>query len=313
VRGDQVGTVVPKRRADGTLPARIQIAVPLASGRNEVRVVAENETGEASRTLVVAQAGPGRLDQKGALRILAIGVDDYQAAGSALKSLEFAGKDAKEFESTFKTRIGPGHSGVHARLLVNAPDGESPTASAIRQALDWLREAEENDTVVLFMAGHGVNDQGNYRFLPMDAEKGAKGWSSDKSVSWYALEEALLSAKGRRLMFLDTCRAGNAYNERLANSAYHANIIVYSSARWDQNALERRDLGHGLFTYALIEGLSGRAHRDGRSRISTRSLHDYVVGRVKGLAGEQGRIQEPQYFKGRDAEDYDLTQPDGSP
>ena len=70
--------------------------------------------------------------------------------------------------------------------------------------------------------------------------------------------KAVEAAKGRRLLFVDTCHSGNAYNQRLGNAAYHANIIAYTAARFDQEALEDSTLGHGLFTYAVVEGLEGK-------------------------------------------------------
>ena len=57
-------------------------------------------------------------------------------------------------------------------------------------------------------------------------------------VPWYAFQEALTGANGRRILFLDTCHSGNAFNQKLLSDSYQANIIVYSSARWDQLARE---------------------------------------------------------------------------
>lgn len=53
-------------------------------------------------------------------------------------------------------------------------------------------------------------------------------------IPWQILQEAVETAKGRRILFIDTCHSGNAYNERLGNAAYHANIIAYTAARFDQ-------------------------------------------------------------------------------
>jgi hypothetical protein len=53
------------------------------------------------------------------------------------------------------------------------------------------------------------------------------------------------TAKGRRILFIDTCHSGNAYNQQLGNAAYHANIIAYTATRFDQEALENAKLGHG--------------------------------------------------------------------
>ena len=41
--------------------------------------------------------------------------------------------------------------------------------------------------------------------------------------------------------------------------------------------------------------------------IRTEGLHDYLRVRVQELAKQLKREQEPQYFRGRDAENYVLT------
>jgi uncharacterized caspase-like protein len=115
------------------------------------------------------------------------------------------------------------------------------------------------------------------------------------------------ATKGRRVLFLDTCHSGNAYSAKLGNSAYHANIITYASARFDQEALEDAKLGHGLFTYAVAEGLDGKGGLAEKREISTKGLAEFVIKRVDELAKDMKGSQEPQYFRGRDAEDYVLA------
>ena len=177
----------------------------------------------------------------------------------------------------------------------------------MRFAIDLLKEATETDTILLFIAGHGYNEGPNYRFLPTNVELQGDTLRGATVVPWYALQEAVETAKGRRILFIDTCHSGNAYNERLGNAAYHANIIAYTAARFDQEALEDSKLGHGLFTYAIVEGLGARAGLDAKRQISTKELADYVIKRVAELAKAQKGSQEPQYFRGRDAEDYVLA------
>jgi hypothetical protein len=45
----------------------------------------------------------------------------------------------------------------------------------------------------------------------------------------------------------------------------------------------------------------------GKQEITTKSLADFVIAQVGKLAKAQRAEQEPQYFKGRDAEDYVLA------
>ena len=126
-------------------------------------------------------------------------------------------------------------------------------------------------------------------------------------VSWQILQEAVERAKGRRILLIDTCHSGNAYNERLGNAAYDANFIACTAARFDQTSREDDALGHGLFTYAVLEGFEGKGGIAAHRQISTKELADYVIKRVEELAKAQKAEKEPQYFKRRDAEDYVLA------
>ena len=149
----------------------------------------------------------------------------------------------------------------------------------------------------------------NYHFLPTDAARLDDGGLRPSSVvPWSALQEALESAKGRRILFLDTCHSGNHYSQRLTNDAYQANIIVYAAARWDQYAWQSGfGGGHGLFALATVEGVGGKAPRGASGGVTTLGLRDYLVVRVRELATNLKHEQEPQFFRARDAEDYVLA------
>ena len=308
VNGEGGAKLVAKTKEGGFPAGERSVDVPLGVGRNEVRIVAANAIGETSDSVVIERKEPGRLDSRGDLYIVAVGVDKYPGVDGGARNLSYAGSDAKAFAEATAQRLSPFHNKVISDLLINGPGSDAPTASRIRAALDMLRQAEDDDTIVIFLAGHGVNDGENYRFLPTDAERAAKGWSSDKTISWHELEEILQAAKGRRLLFVDTCKSGNAFNQTLGNSVYSMDVIAYASARWDQSALERADLKHGLFTYALVEGL-GDTTRDetAHAPMTTKRLFEFVQTRVRSLAKEISETQEPQYYRGRDAEDYVLA------
>src|SRR5262249_59180908 len=54
----------------------------------------------------------------------------------------------------------------------------------IIDAVEVLRQARETDTVVLFIAGRGVNEGPSYRFLPTDATWMAGGLRGSTVVPW---------------------------------------------------------------------------------------------------------------------------------
>jgi WD40 repeat protein len=316
VNGLQVDEQTPDIGSGGFPASERLLDVPLSRGRNEIRITLTNAIGEKAETLTLVHEGEGALDKRGTLYILAIGVDKYPRLGKtcgydgkASCDLTFSGADASALVDAVEKRLGPAHTKTIKRVLINgAAAGDTPTAANILDAIDILKQATETDTVLLFIAGHGFNDGPNYRFLATNAERLGDTFRGTTVVPWYALQEAVETAKGRRILFLDTCHSGNAYNQTLSNAAYHANIITYTAARFDQEALEDSKLGHGLFTYAVVEGLQGKGGLASRKQISTKDLAAYVIKRVEELAKQQKQEQEPQYFKGRDAEDYVLAQ-----
>ena len=264
--------------------------------------------------LTVTNEIAGDLDKRGTLYILAIGVTKYPGVADLCKpketcDLDYTGANASAFADEMSKRLGPLHDKVVRRVLENdvAPE-DAPTAANILDALGVLRDAAPTDTVAVFLAGHGVNDGPNYRFVSTDAAAMANGALKPSSVvPWYAIEEAIDGAKGRRLLFIDTCHSAGAYNQRLGNAAYYANILAYSSARWDQFALESPELKHRLFTYALVEGMSGAADLNHDGRVDIAELAKYLGKRVPELAAKLEGVQEPQFFKGRDAEVYPIA------
>ena len=269
VNGLQVDEETAAIGSGGIKPGERVLDVPLAKGRNEVRIVLTNAIGEKAETLGLMHEGDGALDKRGTLYLIAIGVDKYPGLGktcgtdgNASCDLNYSGADARALVAAVEKRLGPAHTNVVKRLLVNGGGaGDSPTASNILDAIDLLKDARETDTVVLFIAGHGYNEGSNYKFLATNAEWVGANLRGSTVVQWQVLQAAVESAKGRRILLIDTCHAGNAYNQTLGNAAYHANIIAYTAARFDQEAIEDPSAG----PRAVHASGGGRPRRQGRA------------------------------------------------
>lgn len=115
---------------------------------------------------------------------------------------------------TLTEKAGPLHTEVIPKLLVT--DGDTPpTAAKIQDALLLFHDAGPDDTVVLFLAGHGENEGADYLFMPEDAEEVDKKYFRPSTVvKWSVLQQALQDAQGIRIMFVDTCHLGGAHNPR---------------------------------------------------------------------------------------------------
>ncbi|MET0194266.1 MAG: hypothetical protein ABW200_12970 [Hyphomicrobiaceae bacterium] len=234
VNGRQVSEITPEIGSGGLKAGEHDLDVPLGKGRNEVRVTLSNGVGEKAETVTLDHEGDGDLDKRGTLYILAIGIDRYAVLGNtcgpngdASCDLRYSGADANALVAATERRLGPAHSKVVKRVLLNGGAADdAPTAANIIDATDLLKQAREADTVVVFIAGHGFNDGPSYRLLATDAARDGDGFRSATVVQWQILQEAVERAKGRRILFLDTCHSGNAYNQTLGNAAYHANILA---------------------------------------------------------------------------------------
>ncbi|WP_088345201.1 MULTISPECIES: PDZ domain-containing protein [Rhodomicrobium] len=305
------------RREGGT----VSIEVPLAQGRNRVRLVAHSQADLlAEAQLDVTQRGEGALDRRNNLYIVAIGADKYPQLprkcgpeGNAACDLAFAGADARAFADTIEAQMGKHHLHVIKRVLVNGAGGAmEPTRANIENVLDLLVQTKDTDTVAVFVAGHGLNDtRTGYQFLPTDARYGdGNVLQSSSVVKWSVLEGALQAAKGRRLLFVDTCRSTSAFNSRLMKDASDEAIVAFSATNTQQDALEMAEIGHGVFTNAVVKGLNGAADLANEREVRVFDLGTYVEREVRKLT--KG-LQTPDFYKKPGAENFVLARLTGAP
>lgn len=302
----------------------VAFRVPLGQGANDVTITAVSRAASVDRLasaplqLRVFHNGEGPLDTRDTLHIVAIGVNDYDGLGSSCGSngrqscnLTYAGKDALLLADTVAKTLGPRHNrGVRMRVLASGTGfANRPTRSNILAALDELSNAGLNDTVVVFLAGHGeaarVTDaegrtQLNYYFLPTDIRR-AGGFQAagtgENIIEWSEIQSRLKRAEGRRVLFLDSCQsaavgAGRAYNRALIEDASYDRFAAFMAAGPNQAAYELPNVGQGLFTHAIAEGLLGEAASDDETVVRVKALGDYIEDVVRRLS--QGR-QSPVY------------------
>ncbi len=62
--------------------------------------------------------------------------------------------------------------------------------------------------------------------------------------------------------------------------------MVLTASRASEVSEEREDLGHGVFTYYLLEGLKGKADLDGDGVITVDEIYTYVSKKVPEVTGQ---------------------------
>ena len=274
--------------------------VPLHKGDNVVRVIAVNSAGESlPRHATITHIAEGELDTRGTLWLLAVGVDKYPGVQRFYRHLRYAGRDARVFAATVQARMKPGHERIDATVLVNGGSQGEPTADNIRTALKRISTlAKDNDTVMVFLAGHGETwTGGRYHFLPTDATRHTRNEIGHNIIAWTAVQAAITKSKGRRLIFVDACRTGPAgYNARLLQDATADGYIAFSAASANQSAREYERERHGAFAHALIEGLRGKAYDPTVRGVTVYKLGNFVFEKV--FQRTDG-YQTPEFYPGQ--------------
>jgi WD40 repeat protein len=285
-----------------TTPSDVSdIVVPIGKGPNRIAIRVSNAVGTVEKEITLFGTVPGDLDKAGRLFVIAIGVDDYPALPPRCRgkngscNLAFAGADARAFQEQIINATNGMYKDVKSILLTNKEGPtHQPTAANIIDAFDLLRQSTEKDTVAVFLSGHGMNEdvhgRKEYLFLPTDTRFSDDGAIRASSVvSWAVLQQGVGKALGRRLLFVDTCHAANAYNYQLVKNAYDDNIAVFSAVDRDNEAQERDTLGHGVFTHVILRGLQGEAAQKREVRLL--GFADFVDRVVRELTNES---QQPE-------------------
>ncbi len=243
------------------------------------------------------------------MRLLAIGVDNFKS--SEIPKLANAAADARGVAQVMdQDKKRDVFADVDAIVLTD----EKATLDAITHAFDDLaRRAKPGDLALIFLAGHGVDLDGKYYFLPYDLPNLSPETIRTKALTHEAFAAALSKfATARTVVVLDTCYSGafavddsilrDARDQTLGKQISHATgrFILAGSASQEE-ALDGV-AGHGVFTDVLLHGLSGEAdtrppgNRDGRVNIY--ELGEFTKSQVSEEAAKvgHGRSQRPRWF-----------------
>ena len=270
------------------------IEVPLDPGENRIatrlydadRVLFAEGPSLVLRRPGVAQAPGGA----GRLILVAVGVDVY--ADPSL-NLRFAVADARS--------VAEGMRGGGARLFRETrvtllADREATRANILRALSEAAEVAQPDDTFVLYIAGHGIRTEPDRRFLFLPHDADVSGGM--ESLRRTGLDEDTLVATLARIrardgfLFVDTCHAGQVTIDSLAAIGNETGRYLLAASTSVQEALDSYDDRNGVFAYAVLEAIRGRAARDADGYVSALAVGEYVTRRVPALAAERRHRQD---------------------
>jgi len=281
----------------------------LPDGDNTLTVIACNKNNTiCSRGTQLTRSVQDPQSKQPSLHILAVGISSYRDRDLNLK---FAANDAETLSKRLQQQAQGLYRTVHTPVtLVN----ENATIEKIEKAFaDIAKRVEPNDVFVLFMAGHGMAWQGDYHFIPWDAVYENSESLIRASLSQQKLADLLKRIPtAKSLIVLDSCSAGQfatglAEGKQLAmltrgNISDKSAIdrLMRATGRYVLAATTERGYAleghdqHGVFTWALLEGLKGHASLSGSSEgsISLDDLANYVRAEVPKITQQKWGFEQ---------------------
>lgn len=275
----------------------------------------------------LAAPDPAAEDQSqpfGSTYAVVVGIGRYRDA--AIPPLRFAHADALAFRDLLINSERAGLPPENVKLLLD----EEATLFGLKDMLSgWLyREAGKDSTVLLYFAGHGdiENDRSGREsdgiakyLLPWDAVPGNLYASALSTDDFRELVNGLPSR--RVAVFLDSCyasglgdpagrsgaRAGTPKLNPWQRMSEGEGRVVLAAAEPNQRSFENEDVGHGLFTYHLIEALQGAADSDGDGHVTIDEVYRYVQEKVPQSAARLAHGLQKPMLLGAMARDIVLT------
>lgn len=269
----------------------VEVALDPGSNRIATRLYASDGTLFAEGPSLTLRR-PGDAEQPagaGRLVVLAIGVNEYAQPDL---NLRFAEPDAKSVGEALRASGAGLFREVDLRFLPSARANRRGVLEALAAV---ARDTGPADTFILYLAGHGIVSQpGNhFLFLPSDV----RDTTSFPVLRQQALDDTTLVAALARIrardafILIDTCYAGQIDIDQLAAIGNDTGRFLLAASSSVQEALDSYDDRNGVFAYALMEGLRGRAAVDSEGRVTALALGEWVMRRVPQLAREKGHQQ----------------------
>jgi uncharacterized caspase-like protein/Tol biopolymer transport system component len=213
------------------------------------------------------------------LFVLSVGVSKYKYAEYDLKH---AADDATSLDKFFRDRRYLAFDDVVTQVYTN----EDATAANLKKGLQWLQSScTEHDTAVILFSGHGITGRNGLYFVTHEGDEEGIQYTC---LNWSLVAATVAKIQAKSVVFLaDCCHAGAFAGERRPVQSDIAKefsekpgLFFYCSSKGSQISQEIARLGHGVFTYAVLEALTGKADIDQSKTVTLEELRSYVDKRV---------------------------------
>jgi peptidoglycan/xylan/chitin deacetylase (PgdA/CDA1 family)/uncharacterized caspase-like protein len=245
------------------------------------------QTTERSPTSAAPAAAPAEAPRHSYYReswAVIVGVNDYQS----WPKLRYAVNDANGVEDTLVNKFGFQHD--HIRKLINGDATRQRIMQVLGDEFTDGNKVKREDRVFFFFAGHGATrtfaDGRQIGFLiPVDADRD-NYYSTAISMTQLRDASDLIAAK-HIYFVMDSCYSGLALSRGVGSvfardHTYLEEVTrrvarqILTAGGADQEVADDGPGGHSVFTWALLQGLDGKADLDGNGVITASELGAYI-------------------------------------
>jgi hypothetical protein len=285
--------------------------VTLNAGKNIFKTVAINsQRTESVPAELIADYTPINIPVKPEgsdlqLHLLVVGVNVYK---NPKYSLNYANADA----TAFIAAITQGSQNLFSKVNTTFLKDEEATKEGLTAAFEKIKlVAKPQDLFVFYYAGHGViNDKKEFFLVPYDVIQlyGNDGALQQKGFSAGALQQMSKDIKAQKQLFiLDACQSAGALETIAASRGAAEEKAIAQLARstgtqWltasgsEQFASEFEQLGHGSFTYCLLQAFKGDAGNIDK-KLTVKQLDAYLQTKVPEITKKyKGTEQYPSSY-----------------
>ncbi|KXK25578.1 MAG: peptidase C14 caspase catalytic subunit p20 [Bacteroidetes bacterium OLB12] len=251
----------------------------------------------------------GATEAKPKLYLVTIGIDKYK---NPKYNLNYAQADADGVAKVISQQS----KSLFQEVVPFSIRNDKAVKTNIFAALNQVKaKALEQDMIVVYYAGHGVMSGGadkQFYIVPHDITQlyGRDDLLVDKGISANDLKDFASAINAQKQVFiLDACQSagaldaledrarGAAEEKAIAQLARSTGTFWITSTGAEQFATEFAKLGHGIFTYALLEGINGAADTNKDQRLTIRELSTYIENKVPELSEQlKGSAQFPSAY-----------------
>ena len=257
----------------------------LIPGENEITVSAFSNNNIESESSSVRLVYNG-LQKTSDCYILSIGINKYLNENL---SLSYARPDARAFADLINGKADKLFNKIHSYTLFDGNATKDQILSTIDEISGMMKK---EDVFIFFYAGHGSTDNGIFYFITSEITGLYQDEKLSKALRVDELQERFKQLPAlKQVVFVDACHSGSsiqalamrgaAEEKALAQLSRSSGVHVMASSDSQQESAEIKSLGHGVFTYVLLEALAGKA--DGApadSKITVYEVKSYIDDQV---------------------------------